>query len=194
MTRQLETAPTCTRSRPPSTETSEPAQAGFASVLQRFQSPVAGLLILLIVCLLIVVPVSAQGQTPTQDEVNRVAAKLYCPVCENEPLDVCQTAACVQWKAQITQYIAEGKSDEEIVQLFVDEFGLKVLGEPPAEGLTILLWIGPIVAVLIGGAVALWLIRNMSRRGATAHARAASTAPSDDSYIDQVERDLKQNF
>jgi cytochrome c-type biogenesis protein CcmH len=150
----------------------------------------------LIICtsLLIVAPVIAQGQPPTADDVNRVASKLYCPICENEPLDVCQTAACVQWKAQISQYLAEGKNDEEIVQIFVDEFGLQVLGEPPAEGVTLILWIGPIMAVLIGGAVALWLIRNMARRSATANARAAPTASSDDPYIDQVERDLKQHF
>jgi cytochrome c-type biogenesis protein CcmH len=109
---------------------------------------------------------------------------------------VCQTAACVQWKAQIAQYIAEGKSDAEIVQIFVAQFGLRVLGEPPAEGVTLILWIGPIVAALAGGAFAVWVLRRMSRRGATAavSVASASNATGGDGYTDQVERDLKQHF
>ncbi len=41
-----------------------------------------------------VAPALAQGQPPTDDEVNRIAKQLYCPVCENTPLDVCPTQAC----------------------------------------------------------------------------------------------------
>ena len=33
--------------------------------------------------------VSAQQPTPSDDEVNAIARQLYCPVCENTPLDVC---------------------------------------------------------------------------------------------------------
>ena len=33
------------------------------------------------------------GQPPTDDEVNAVAKQLFCPVCENTPLDVCPTQA-----------------------------------------------------------------------------------------------------
>ena len=43
-------------------------------------------------------PAPAQGPTPTDDEVNRIAKQLYCPVCESTPLDVCPTEACRQWR------------------------------------------------------------------------------------------------
>ena len=39
----------------------------------------------------------AQEATPipvTDDQVNAIAHDLYCPVCENTPLDVCGTQAC----------------------------------------------------------------------------------------------------
>ena len=39
----------------------------------------------------------AQDTSPvTDDEVNALAQELYCPVCENVPLDVCPTRACAQ--------------------------------------------------------------------------------------------------
>src|SRR5574341_1834721 len=45
---------------------------------------------------------------PTDDDVNRVAKKLYCPVCPNTPLDVCETQACKDWRAQIRDELAQG--------------------------------------------------------------------------------------
>ena len=45
--------------------------------------------------------------TPSDDEVNRIAHQLYCPVCENTPLDVCPTEACRQWRDLIRQQLAK---------------------------------------------------------------------------------------
>ncbi|RPJ20853.1 MAG: hypothetical protein EHM33_27575, partial [Chloroflexi bacterium] len=74
---------------------------------------------------------SAQGPTPTDDEVNRIAKQLYCPVCESTPLDVCPTEACRQWRDLIRTMLVEGKSEEEIKQYFVAQYGARVLDEPP---------------------------------------------------------------
>jgi len=158
-----------------------------------------GWLVSLFVGLLMVASVSAQEPTPaparrpSADDVNRVARQLYCPVCENEPLDVCQTPACVQWKAQIAQYLAEGKSDEEIVQIFVDRFGLRVKANVLAD--TPILWIGPLVVAILGGAFALMLIRRMTRQGRAAQTSPPATGtPGGDEYAMRVERDLNQNL
>src|SRR5215210_2606301 len=92
-------------------------------------------------------PVSAQGPTPTDDEVNRIAKQMYCPVCENTPLDVCPTEACRQWRDLIRTMLAEGKSDEEIKQYFVTQYGARVLAEPPNRMISYLV---PAVIILLG--------------------------------------------
>src|SRR4026207_2478079 len=74
---------------------------------------------------------SAQGPTPTDDEVNRIAKQLYCPVCESTPLDVCPTEACRQWRELIRTMLSEGKTEAEIKQYFVEHYGARVLAEPP---------------------------------------------------------------
>ena len=157
-----------------------------------------GLLAGLLAGALTVVSVQAQTATPpsrpTADDVNRVASRLYCPVCESEPLDVCQTPACVQWKAQIAQYLAEGKSEDEIVQIFVQRYGQRVVGEPPATGTALILWIGPIVVALLGGYFALRLIRRMSSRPAPTAPTSAAPVSTGDDYLDRVERELKQKL
>ncbi|HNC10093.1 MAG TPA: cytochrome c-type biogenesis protein CcmH, partial [Anaerolineales bacterium] len=92
----------------------------------------------------------AQDTTPTDDEVNAIAKQLYCPVCENTPLDVCPTEACRQWRELIRQQLAEGKTEEEIKQYFVANYGARVLSEPPRTGFNWLVYILPPVFILAG--------------------------------------------
>ena len=98
-------------------------------------------------------PVNAQEPTPTDDDVNRVARQLYCPVCESTPLDVCPTEACRQWRDLIRTMLAEGKSDAEIKQYFVAQYGDRVLAEPPNR---LAAYLVPGIAIILG---ALFLAR-----------------------------------
>ncbi|MEP6895508.1 MAG: cytochrome c-type biogenesis protein CcmH [Chloroflexota bacterium] len=91
--------------------------------------------------------VLAQGTTPTDDDVNQVAKQLYCPVCESTPLDVCPTEACRQWREVIRTMLADGKSETEIKQYFVTQYGVRVLNVPPNPWLTYFI---PGVVILIG--------------------------------------------
>ena len=45
-------------------------------------------ILLLSTILVPIVTTSAQQPTPSDDQVNAIARQLYCPVCENTPLDV----------------------------------------------------------------------------------------------------------
>src|SRR4026208_2156671 len=97
--------------------------------------------------LLFSVLASAQGPTPTDDDVNRIAKQLYCPVCESTPLDVCPTEACRQWRELIRTMLSEGKTEAEIKQYFVEHYGARVLAEPPNR---LVAYLVPAVAILLG--------------------------------------------
>src|SRR5689334_10817027 len=88
--------------------------------------------------------VNAQAPTPSADDVNRVARQLYCPVCENIPLDVCPTEACAKWRADIRDRLAQGWTDEQIKTYFAEQYGDRVLAQPPARGLNLLLYLLPL--------------------------------------------------
>src|SRR5512135_2203004 len=82
--------------------------------------------------LIVVGIVSAQGGTVqvTDDQVNAVAKRLNCPVCENVPLDVCETQACSQWRDLIRQKLAAGDKPEQIMAYFRATYGDRVLQSP----------------------------------------------------------------
>lgn len=111
------------------------------------------LLLILFAFLLSIRGASAQVPTPggpTDDEVNAIARQLYCPVCENTPLDVCPTQACAEWRELIREKLAEGWSEGQVKKYFLDRFGDRVLAAPPPHGLNWLVYIVPPVAFLLG--------------------------------------------
>ena len=157
------------------------------------------ILLFLLLATLLVIPVSAQGTNPpTDDEVNAVAKQLYCPVCENTPLDVCPTQACAQWRDLIRLMLSQGKSEEEIKQYFVDNYGARVLNEPPRTGLNWLAYIVPPLAIVAG---AFFVFRAMRawRKTATA-SPALVAAPNEsvtaeshaDDYVARLEAEVKK--
>lgn len=99
--------------------------------------------------------VLGQSRMPSDDEVNAIAKELYCPVCENIPLDVCPTQACAQWRALIREKLIDGWTKERIKQYFVDQYGDRVLAQPPARGLNLLVYILPPL-FFVGGIVVVY--------------------------------------
>lgn len=109
---------------------------------------------------LAVAVVYAQTNVPTDDEVNAVAKQLYCPVCPNTPLDVCETQACKDWRAQIRDQLAAGWSEKQIIDYFVTQYGERVLAEPQRGGFTSLVWVLPVIAVGLGLVVVGQILRS----------------------------------
>ncbi len=136
--------------------------------------------------------VSAQGTSPTDDEVNAIAKQLYCPVCENVPLDVCPTQACAQWRETIRLKLAEGWTERQIKDYFVEQYGARVLATPPAEGLNWLVYVLPPVAFLIGAAIVFRALRAWRRAAEDASALPATPAAGDDPYVRQLEDEVRR--
>jgi cytochrome c-type biogenesis protein CcmH len=129
--------------------------------------------------------------TPSDDEVNAIARDLYCPVCENTPLDVCPTQACAQWRELIRLRLSEGWTEDQIKQYFVDQYGARVLSAPPLEGFSILIYIIPPIILAIGIFIVFRAFRAMHKPLSPAAPEAAS-APTDDDYMRRVEEELKK--
>jgi cytochrome c-type biogenesis protein CcmH len=150
------------------------------------------LLLTLILSGIVAVRVSAQGPTPTDDDVNRIAKQLYCPVCESTPLDVCPTEACRQWRDLIRTMLADGKSEAEIKQYFVTQYGDRVLAEPPNRMVSYLV---PAVAILLGVLLLargfqMWLKPSPAVNEGPVEAEPDSS--STDPYVARLEEELKK--
>lgn len=151
-----------------------------------------GLWIGAVLLLVTVGGVSAQGISPTDDEVNAIAKQLYCPVCENVPLDVCPTQACAQWRETIRLKLSEGWTEQQIKDYFVEQYGARVLAAPPAEGLNWLVYVLPPVAFLVGGWLVFRALRAWRRAAEEAGPPPVAALPSEDPYVQRLEEELRR--
>ena len=162
--------------------------------MQNLRTKLTILLLTVLASLLIVSEVYAQDggpDTPSDNDVNRVAKQLYCPVCPNTPLDVCETKACEDWRAQIRDQLAEGWTDQQIIDYFVAQYGERVLAEPQRKGFTSLVWFLPFIAVLVGLAVVYEILRNWRKQKPVL--AAAGPAPNIPEAVRQrIERELQE--
>jgi len=134
--------------------------------------------------------VGAQGPN-LDDEVNRIAKTLYCPVCPNTPLDICNTQACADWRNDIRRMLREGKNEQQIRDYFVARFGFQVLGAPPAEGFNWLAYLLPAFGIVLGALVAWLSVRTwLVRRAPGAPPDAAPEIPRE--YADRLKKELKE--
>ncbi len=139
--------------------------------------------------------VQAQGndpEFPTDNDVNAIAKQLYCPVCPNTPLDVCETKACQDWRAQIKDQLADGWEEEEIINYFVEQYGERVLAEPKRSGFTSLVWILPVIGVVLGILI-VWQVLQSWRN--TSKTQVLSPAPElqiSREILDQIEEELQE--
>lgn len=148
------------------------------------------LVLLAIAAPVLIASAAVQPPPPSDDEVNAIAHQLYCPVCENVPLDVCPTQACAQWRATIREKLAQGWSEVQIKDYFVEQYGARVLATPPARGLNWLVYVLPPVAFLAGAFV---LYRAFRSWGQTPEP-LVPTAPDADSdpYVARLEEELRR--
>ncbi|MBL8145407.1 MAG: cytochrome c-type biogenesis protein CcmH [Anaerolineae bacterium] len=152
-----------------------------------------GLLILLVASL-----TQAQdgGAAITDDQVNAIARQMFCPVCENEPLDVCMTAACIRWREDIRGQLAAGRTESQIIADFVARYGERASAtplDPTLRGLSVYVpWLIA-GALLLGGVGVFWRWRSTQRHVPTAPPadHPPVEAADEAAYRATLERDLK---
>lgn len=159
----------------------------------------------ILICLLATISTSAQDTPPipdgidtsdiTDDQMNVIAHQLYCPVCENIPLDTCGTAACEDWREEIRAMLASGMSEEMIIDNFVTRFGDRVVSTPRDPIIAAISIITPWFVALAAFAFALyqiihWLRTHQDTEVSNSRNTANQEASKRDSYRDQLERDL----
>jgi cytochrome c-type biogenesis protein CcmH len=123
-----------------------------------------------ILFLLVWLPFAAFAQTAQPTTADPVANKravelaevLRCLVCQNQSIAESNAELAVDLRRQIREQIEAGKSDKEITAYMVDRYGDFVLYRPPVKGMTLLLWFGPVLLLLIGLFV---LFRFLRERG-----------------------------
>jgi cytochrome c-type biogenesis protein CcmH len=92
-----------------------------------------------------------------------LASELRCVMCQNQSLADSNAQIARDLRGEILQLMRRGQSDAQIEQFLVARYGEFVLYKPRVEASTWLLWFGPALVLLAGGAVVVAIVRRRSR-------------------------------
>ena len=76
----------------------------------------------------------------------QVAGEYRCPVCAGESVAASQAPEAVEIRQLVEHWLQEGDSQATIRSFLVHDYGLSILERPPASGVTVLVWVLPVVA------------------------------------------------
>ena len=85
--------------------------------------------------------------------------ELRCVMCQNQSLADSNAEIAVDLRREVLDLMREGRSDPEVRDFLVARYGEFVLYRPRVSGTTWLLWFGPLLFALGGGAVVWRLLR-----------------------------------
>jgi cytochrome c-type biogenesis protein CcmH len=86
-----------------------------------------------------------------------ISADLRCMVCQNQSIDDSDAPLARDLRLLVRERLNAGDSDNAIRTFLTARYGDFILLKPPLKWETALLWVGPGVLLLLGGAVVLFL-------------------------------------
>ncbi|KRD39956.1 cytochrome C biogenesis protein [Lysobacter sp. Root916] len=92
-----------------------------------------------------------------------LAAELRCVMCQNQSLAESNAQIAHDLRREVLALMRQGKDDRAIKQFLVARYGEFVLYRPQVESKTWLLWFGPALVLLAGGAALAVIVRGRAR-------------------------------
>ncbi|MEM7275049.1 MAG: cytochrome c-type biogenesis protein CcmH [Actinomycetota bacterium] len=114
--------------------------------------------------LLVVAGVDGGGVETDAERVQRLSASFACPTCTGQSVGDSNAASAANIRRFISDSVTAGRSDREIRDDLIQAYDADVLLNPPAEGISTLVWVLPVVLVVVGAlGVATAVTRNRGR-------------------------------
>lgn len=154
---------------------------------------------------------AAVPNTPTSEAAfRRVSDRLLCQcgcsymVLSCNHLD-CSSATFI--RRTIQTQLAAGKSEDAIVAGFVEQYGPRILPEPPRKGFSLSAWVMPFVVLVLGGILVSYILWRMKFRFSSGEAEdiekptTGETPPKEvsvssavvEKYRAQIDRELEND-
>ena len=114
----------------------------------------------LVVATFLIIGSSPKGGGPTDvQRANAIDSVIRCPSCQDLSVAESSAPTALAVRSAVMTRVREGQSTAQIEAFLVDRYGPSILLRPPTSGLTLLVWLLPILAVLasiVGLGVLFW--------------------------------------
>lgn len=133
-------------------------------------------------------------------EVDAVAQNIMCQCGCTMVLNTCECGTAEQLRGEIKAMLAEGKTQQQVLDYYVGKYGEKVLSAPTKQGFNLTAYITPFAGIVVAGGSIVFVLRRWvfkSQQAAKALLPGAdATVPSNqlgslDELRAQLARDLE---
>lgn len=100
-----------------------------------------------------------------EQQYRELTEQLRCPKCQNNSIADSNAIIAEDMRAKVYELMMQGQDKQQVIDYMVVRYGNFVTYEPPVTPATLILWVGPLLFVLIGGAVV--ILRTRHRRTGT---------------------------
>lgn len=144
------------------------------------------LLLFLLVC-----RVFSEEEQSVKDALQKeLESEIMAPCCYGGPVADHDSEAARQVKTQIAGLLAEGKTKEEILDMYVAIYGEQILARPRARGFNLLAYIMPPVILLVGGLMFVYFVGRFKTPATdTVDVKTSSYG---DEFLRKVEEEMKE--
>ena len=102
-------------------------------------------------------PVRSQAVGDVTARIARLQDAVLAPCCYTEPVSRHQSEIAIKMRLEIAKWVAEGRSDREILGAYVQQYGAKVLVDPRTRPAWWMPWI-PWSVLILAMAFGYWLL------------------------------------
>ena len=103
----------------------------------------------------------------TKARIQRIESAVLAPCCYTEPVSRHQSEIALKMRLEIAKWVAEGRTDREILDTYVSQYGSKVLVDPRTIPAWWTPWI-PWLMVILGVVLGFWILKRWRHKPAPA--------------------------
>lgn len=90
-----------------------------------------------------------------EERARSLSVGIRCLVCQNQSIDDSDAQLARDLRIIVREKLVEGLDDKQILDYLVERYGEFVLLKPRLNNQTILLWLLPLIALIVGAIIAL---------------------------------------
>jgi cytochrome c-type biogenesis protein CcmH/NrfF len=113
----------------------------------------------IVVAIALAVVLWPNGDPSPAARAHTLETELKCPECQGLSVAESQAPTSRAIRADIKRRIARGQSDAEIRQAYVDDYGESILLSPRDSGISLIVWVLPVVVLVLGATGIVFALR-----------------------------------
>ena len=113
----------------------------------------------IVVAIALAVVLWPNGDQSPAARAHTLETELKCPECQGLSVAESQAPTSRAIRADIKRRIARGQSDAEIRQAYVDDYGESILLSPRDSGISLIVWVLPVVVLVLGATGIVFALR-----------------------------------